>query len=172
MIPKRLLCRIACAALATAISDLDGIHPLFRQSPPILCRSINTVLAPIIAAPAATERPPDPAPTPTAAPTFFSAAPSSTRLPREGGRPASSTRRSLKTWHRFSSCAGITPGWVSPGKAAQTQPGPPSARCPPRSRLTTACRSAWRRRWRPACSKESGARPPPGWIATLSRGLL
>src|SRR5690606_20965741 len=47
---------------AAWISDLDGTQPVLRQSPPISPFSTSTVRAPSMAAPAATERPPAPAP--------------------------------------------------------------------------------------------------------------
>ena len=54
--------RWATAALALASRALDGTQPVFRQSPPIVPGSISTVRAPSSAAPAATERPAEPAP--------------------------------------------------------------------------------------------------------------
>lgn len=53
---------LLAAAAAAANSALDGTQPWFRQSPPIAAASTSTTRAPICAAPAATERPPAPAP--------------------------------------------------------------------------------------------------------------
>jgi hypothetical protein len=60
--PNRPALRAASAACAAARSAFDGTQPKLRQSPPISVRSINTVLAPNCDAPAATVRPPEPAP--------------------------------------------------------------------------------------------------------------
>ena len=53
---------MAWACLAEAISAFEGTQPKLRQSPPILWPSISTTEAPIWTAPAAVERPPEPAP--------------------------------------------------------------------------------------------------------------
>src|SRR6266851_6614652 len=53
---------MAAARLAAANIAFDGIHPVLRQSPPILWRSISTVGTPNAAAAAATDRPPGPPP--------------------------------------------------------------------------------------------------------------
>src|SRR6185436_712909 len=61
--PKAAPLRCACAALAAAISALDGTQPKFRQSPPMRSRSTRTTERPSCAAPAATTRPAEPPPT-------------------------------------------------------------------------------------------------------------
>src|SRR5215471_15643469 len=60
--PKTAASAIARARLPAAMSDLEGTHPVFRHSPPILPFSISTTGTPKAAAAAATDRPPEPAP--------------------------------------------------------------------------------------------------------------
>ncbi len=60
--PKATLSLAACAMWAAAISALDGTQPVLRQSPPISPFSTSTTDAPICTAPAATDRPDEPAP--------------------------------------------------------------------------------------------------------------
>ena len=53
----------ARARLPAAISDFEGTQPVLRHSPPILPFSMSTTGTPKAAAAAATESPPEPAPT-------------------------------------------------------------------------------------------------------------
>ena len=62
VMPKRPESRIWCARAAAAISALEGTQPWLRQSPPISPASIRVTLAPICAAPEATDSPAAPAP--------------------------------------------------------------------------------------------------------------
>ena len=66
MTPRTRACTSAKSTagprFAAASNVFDGTQPVFRQSPPMAPRSISTVSAPICAAPAATDSPPDPAP--------------------------------------------------------------------------------------------------------------